>query len=349
MKNNIKFFLGANSKHGFVSYFKQLQEQSTSLELIILKGGPGSGKSSLMKRVALLAEQKGHELEYIPCASDPGSLDAFIDKTTDFAMMDGTSPHIEDPHYPGASAHIINLGDNWKSQALKDNRLEIICLNKKITQCHSNATAYIKAASALLDENRKVSAPYMKKTDLYTLAAKFTALLPMGFDGIEQTRLLSAVSVGEVRFLNDTLRCCADKIYCIEDPWGSASDYLMKNIREAALGRGVDIISCPCSISPEKTEHIIIPGERVAFVTSNLMHPLQKNVSTLISKAYDDFDATSELEKRLNDAARLLRDASKSIEKAKKLHDELEAFYITAMDFSLTDKVYENIISRYYA
>ena len=349
MKNNIKFFLGANSKHGFVSYFKELQEQSATPELIILKGGPGSGKSSLMKRVALLAEKKGHELEYIPCASDPSSLDAFIDRTADFAMMDGTSPHIEDPNYPGASAHIINLGENWKPQILKDNRLDIICLNKKIAQCHSSATAYIKAAAALLDENRKVSASYMRKTDLYTLAAKFTAMLPMGFDGIEQTRLLSAVSVGEVRFFNDTLKCCADKIYCIEDPWGSASDYLMKTIREAALGRGVDIISCPCSISPEKTEHIIIPGERVAFVTSNLMHPVQKNSTAIINKIYDDFEGKEDLEKRLNDAARLLNNASKSIEKAKKLHDELEAFYITAMDFSLTDKVYENIISRYYA
>ena len=347
MKSNSRFFLGANSKHGFVSYFDKLQEQNSSLELIILKGGPGSGKSSLMKRVSLAAEQKGHEIEYIPCASDPNSLDGFIDKTIEFAMIDGTSPHVEDPHYPGAASRIINLGDNWKADSLKENKLDIICLNKKIEQCHKSATAYIKSASALLDENRRVSAPYMKKTDIYTLAAKFAAMIPIGFDGIEQTRLLSAVSVGEVRFFNDTLKCYADKIYCIDDPWGSASDYFMKAIRDAAIGRDADIISCPCSISPEKTEHIIIPGERVAFVTSNLIHPAQKNAISIINNAYDDFDKT-DLEKRLSDAARLLSDASKFIEKAKKLHDELEAFYVSAMDFSLTDKTCEDIITRYY-
>ena len=51
MKENPRFFLGANSKKGFVSYFDGLQEKSDSLQLLILKGGPGSGKSSLMKRV----------------------------------------------------------------------------------------------------------------------------------------------------------------------------------------------------------------------------------------------------------------------------------------------------------
>ena len=96
MSSQIKFFLGANSNIDFVSYFRQLQEQKSSMQLLILKGGPGSGKSSLMKRLLGYAESRGHKTEIIPCASDPDSLDAFIDYTQNFAVMDGTSPHTEE-------------------------------------------------------------------------------------------------------------------------------------------------------------------------------------------------------------------------------------------------------------
>ena len=62
MNTSIKFFLGANSKMGFISYFGQLQDQKNDLRLLILKGGPGCGKSSLMRRVCEYAEKKGNEI-----------------------------------------------------------------------------------------------------------------------------------------------------------------------------------------------------------------------------------------------------------------------------------------------
>ena len=79
MSVTVKFFLGANSENGFKSYFKQLQEGS--LQLLILKGGHGSGKSTLIRKIAAFAEKKGHNVEFIPCASDPESLDGIIDQT----------------------------------------------------------------------------------------------------------------------------------------------------------------------------------------------------------------------------------------------------------------------------
>lgn len=50
MKNDISFFLGTNSGTGFHSLFYDLTEHATPYSTFIIKGGPGTGKSGLMKK-----------------------------------------------------------------------------------------------------------------------------------------------------------------------------------------------------------------------------------------------------------------------------------------------------------
>ena len=71
-------FLGANSAQCFASRFEALYDSQSDLRAFILKGGPGSGKSTLMKSVAKSLLERGEETELIYCSSDPVSLDAVI-------------------------------------------------------------------------------------------------------------------------------------------------------------------------------------------------------------------------------------------------------------------------------
>ena len=52
-----RFFLGANSPDGFVSFFDHLINLDTAKEVIIIKGGPGVGKSSFMRRAAAVCKR----------------------------------------------------------------------------------------------------------------------------------------------------------------------------------------------------------------------------------------------------------------------------------------------------
>lgn len=90
----IKFFLGANTSRGFCSFFDELQ-CNDNWQTYILKGGPGTGKSSGLKRIA--KEVGTAETEYIYCSSDPKSLDAVILHNKEVSIADGTSPH-DDVH-----------------------------------------------------------------------------------------------------------------------------------------------------------------------------------------------------------------------------------------------------------
>ena len=94
----VSFFLGANSGEGFYSLYDQLLSGRFD-DLMILKGGPGCGKSTFMRRMGAAVERTGERVAYIHCSGDPDSLDGavFLDRRA--AIVDGTSPHVLEPTY----------------------------------------------------------------------------------------------------------------------------------------------------------------------------------------------------------------------------------------------------------
>ena len=342
MNKNIKFFLGANSDKGFVSYFEQLQDYKESLQLFVLKGGPGSGKSSLMKKIRNSSVLRNNHVENIHCASDPSSLDGFIDHTMGFAMIDGTAPHVVDPHLPGARAHIINTGEFWDSDILSKSAEEINRLTMEISDYHKSATAYIKAAAELIKENTRLSKERIKEKEARQFSKMITEAIANNDSPRECVRLLSAVTVGKVEFFSDTLSEYVEKVYVIDDPWGYSSDLILKEIRRAAHLKGTQAIVCPCSVIPERIEHIILPSEGIAISTRNYFHDSQK-LYAAAGGFYNSLYCESEMKKRQLASQKMISLAAKSVEKAKLLHDDLEKYYTEAMDFSKIDTALDKI------
>ena len=90
--SHIQYFLGANSPTGFYSLYDHLLSPEEARAIYILKGGPGCGKSTLMRKIGAWAEEAGLETEYILCSGDPDSLDAVILPAVGAAIVDGTAP-----------------------------------------------------------------------------------------------------------------------------------------------------------------------------------------------------------------------------------------------------------------
>ena len=89
----VQFYLGANAPSGFYSLYDQLIDPDQAQDVMILKGGPGCGKSSLMRKVGAAMEERGLTVEYIQCSGDPDSLDAVVIPALATAIVDGTAPH----------------------------------------------------------------------------------------------------------------------------------------------------------------------------------------------------------------------------------------------------------------
>ena len=55
----VRFYLGANSPSGFYSLYDQLIDPAQAEDYFLIKGGPGCGKSTLMRRVGRAMEEHG--------------------------------------------------------------------------------------------------------------------------------------------------------------------------------------------------------------------------------------------------------------------------------------------------
>lgn len=146
---NIKSYFGAtNSYSGFVSRFSKIFDPLSLDRLFILKGGPGTGKSTLMKKIS--EDFNDYEIERIYCSSDISSLDGIIIKKENkkVAIVDGTAPHVVEPLYIGAVEEIVNLGEAFNVSLLTRARERIISESLAKKKEYASAYKELRSCSA---------------------------------------------------------------------------------------------------------------------------------------------------------------------------------------------------------
>lgn len=89
-----RMFPGGNTSFGFYSYYQNVLPKKDAERMFIIKGGPGVGKSSFMQKIASEMLDRGYNIEYMHCSSDPKSLDGVVIPQIGTALIDGTAPHV---------------------------------------------------------------------------------------------------------------------------------------------------------------------------------------------------------------------------------------------------------------
>jgi ABC-type hemin transport system ATPase subunit len=149
MKGSIrKVFPGGNTAEGFFSYYRYLLEKG-SKRIFVIKGGPGVGKSTLMKKIGYRMVEMGYDVEFHHCSSDNNSLDGIAVVDAGIVMVDGTAPHIVDPKYPGGLDEIINMGEYWDVDGMQVNMNQIIASTNEVSRLFARAYKFLNAAKAI--------------------------------------------------------------------------------------------------------------------------------------------------------------------------------------------------------
>lgn len=350
------FFLGANNKAGYCSLFSEVYSPYEEGCHYILKGGPGTGKSTFMKKAAERLEEKGFFTECCYCSADPDSLDAVIAPEIGFSIFDGTAPHTFDPTLPGVTEHIINLGEAFNTDELKKYRRPISELSKAISLQHKCAAEYLYAASKL---GRECAALYGGSPDTERLALFLSRLAKRKIPekknaakGRLEKRFLSAITPDGVTVMYDTLNALCSEIITIDDPYGAFSPAIMSFLSADALKKGYKVYECYCPLNPfSAPEHIIIPELELCFFTQNSYHPsLTDGESTVHTTRFCNIERVNASKEKLvfesGGKKELISEAVKKISAAKGLHDTLEEYYIRAVDFEKIDKICENALKK---
>lgn len=84
-------FFGASTPDGSVNYIDNLTKNLRKRYFI--KGRPGTGKSTFLKRIVKRADEMGYDTEIYYCSFDKNSLDMVIVPELDFCVFDSTAPH----------------------------------------------------------------------------------------------------------------------------------------------------------------------------------------------------------------------------------------------------------------
>lgn len=263
-----KYFLGGNTAAGFYSCYHHFCTPEEGF-LYVIKGGPGCGKSSFMRKIGAAAEKKGYDVEHVLCSGDPDSLDGIFIPQLKLGYMDGTAPHTADPTCTGVCGAYLDLGSFYDTDALQKEKDAILLCNDLYKAHYRNAYAILASHGS-------------------------PASGPRSYDG--KVRFLSAVTCrGIVEASPDT-------------------DYAPTTDAELS--------------------EILRNGAEYA-----VLHPLWPE--KIIGAETEGCLYLTELQ--LPD----LKDAVTELEKAKTIHDELEAFYNPHTDFSGVYKTAEAHIQKY--
>lgn len=350
------YYAGGNTAKGFYSLYESALED---LERVyILKGGPGTGKSSLMKKIGDIMESKSLNVEYLHCSSDNDSIDGVILPDYKVGIVDGTAPHIIEPKAPGVVEEYVNLGVAWDSQKLANDKQTILSLNKDIAGKFEIAYKTFAEALAAHDEIEEIYISNMNFDKANQLTDEVISLL-YGEEQLEKKskikhRFLGAATpLGAVDFIQN-LTSDVQNRYFIKGRAGSGKSTMLKKIVAEGEKRGFDIEVYHCGFDPNSLDMVIVRERDVAIFDSTAPHEYfpERDTDKIIDM-YErcinpgtDEKYADEIERTTKAYKGKMKEAISYLAEAKQLRDKLEAIYINAMDFQVVDDMQQTILNE---
>ena len=354
---NVSFFLGANTPEGFYSLFSELYSPEDGWRLYILKGGPGTGKSTLMKRVAAAADKRGLFTERIYCSSDPNSLDAVIIPSLKISIADGTPPHTLEPKYPGVCEKLIDPGLFRNDALLMPHREEIIETAKENSFYHKKCADFLLAALACRNDTASVVLPSMKINSLHKFSEKLSEKLLTSVTDTPvkmKKRILCAVTPEGVTDFRETLGALSGKTVYLYDSYGCAASVILKFLTLRAAEKGIEGYCCYDFMNPVSSPTaLVLPSLDLSFLRVGTRSPSEKEAALSVNcMRFYDSTVLSRHKNRIAFINRseneMISGAAECLVKAKATHDRLEKYYIDAMDFDRMNRYTELLIEEIF-
>lgn len=351
MENKVrKLFPGGNTANGSYNFFEYMIPSNVN-RIFCLKGGPGVGKSSLMKKIANEFIEKGYEVELHYCPSDPSSLDGVVIKKLGVVLLDGTAPHIVDPKDPGAIDEVVNLGDYWNLENMEKNRKGIVESGKDIGNSFKRAYKYLKAAEPIYYdmEEKYMDCMDFGQVNLLTEHFIYDLFKDVSSTGIyKKERHLFGTAITPVGHLDytDSILSEVSKVYYLNGKIGTGKTTFLQRICDKAIQKGMSVEVYHYPLIKEKLETIIIKDLDIGITISSLF----KGKNTIDLDKYLNQEKLSKYQEEISFDEKifdeLINYAISNLNKAKAKHDVIEAYYVPNMRFDEIEQLRIDLVKR---
>ena len=350
------YFAASNSRQGFRSYYEQCFRHRVDY-LYCIKGGPGTGKSTLMRQVAREGEKRGFEVEYYYCSSDASSLDGVLlfGKAVSIGVIDATAPHTFEPSLPGVEEEIVDLGQFWDARVLAEKREDIVTLNQQKKKGYQAAYRCLAGAGEVSDLMRDIMLPCLDSDKLNRTAMRLMRGLPDEQTANVKVLLRDSLGMGGRVQLNTYLRR-AQRLCLVEDYHDSAY-VLMGLLAQIAFDRRQSACVSYHPVLPDRIDALLLTTSRTAFVVCSAEEiealssefPHSRVISMrrmIVREQYRRVRGEIRRSARLREA--LVDEACLCMQDVAKAHFLLEQHYTAAMNFEAKERFTADFCKRLF-
>lgn len=325
-----RFFLGGNTAYGFRGFYDG--ELARADNVVLLKGAPGTGKSTLIKGIGAECARRGLDHEMWYCSGDPSSADGIYVKELSAAVADATSPHPCEPSLPVIRERTADMAAALDRTRLLPRKAEIERLLKFKKDSYERAYDMLKSA---FSHYRRAERMYLQCADaakIRRLAAAFAlserALFPED-GGRGRDVFSSAITAdGNVSFYDHL----AGKRVFVPEGCEIGARIFAEEV--AALAGGGIRLHFP--LLPEHLDGVLFPG--VAVVSD------AGQFGTAAEKLYlGDGEGAAACEAELNRCREWVKAACAELAAARTAHLKVEKLHAECMDYSVTDEIAERV------
>lgn len=315
------FFASANTGFGFKMNFDQINTQKGFV--YVIKGGSGTGKSSLMKKIGNHFLSKGFDVEFVHCSTDVKSLDGVRICDFNILVLDGTAPHVVEANALGVEDKIVNVGQ-FVSDDIQKHKQQILDILKQKQFCYKNFYELLSASQKIQNQWKMCCDVSEKSAELK--AQEIFKLLNL--EKIDRTPFCRNMFLSAIGGDGKTNLVSENEFKQILNVTGNLffASKVFENLNKKIANHGFDTI-CFCDVlNPNLLEGICVPAiSTLVFLKPEI--PTTKN--ELFCKNQIDI---------------ILRQASNFLNEAKQNHLKLEEFYISHTKFKEIDKLTKKLI-----
>ena len=341
-------FPGAMGPEGFISCFNHLIPDNSLRRMLILKGGPGVGKSTFMRRVHAALCSDGAPSTLYFCSGDPDSLDAVALPDSGLLILDGTAPHVVDPVIPGARDSLINLGACLNEAAMRPRLPHIRACMDDHAAASRRARACMRAAWALERDAAAIMETFIDRARFSRMLRALTSAVlsasgePCAAPAVRPILTDAVTPKGELCLIAENAQPRVIRLVR-----HSAMDLtpVLLALSHAAQAAGYSVEEHLHPAAPGRLLHLTIPALSTLVTTSDLLPSEQTfDFSSCIPQS-SLLRHECALEQHRAGIRLHMRHAVTALAQAKQLHDELETFYIPNMDFARWQAILNETLS----